>query len=129
VSLYYQIGAAASPIAAGTLAATTLVSGYGPGYFVGPIVVIPDAGTSGAPPGGITFQGLVTGNSTGQYAGWWIETGPLNVPSIATGLNFPTELDLIWQPTVLIGWITPEPEPFALIGLGAMLLLVGRHRR
>lgn len=93
ISLYYQLGNVADPAATGTLIATTLSGSgdTGPGYYDGGIVTIPDYPTSGAPPGGITFEITVALTGHPTAVGHSIT---LNVPSIATGSQFPTELDI-----------------------------------
>jgi hypothetical protein len=132
IDLRYQLGNVAWPMDTGTLIATTLIGegGVGAGYYDGGIVQIPDYPSSGAPPaGGITFQ--VVAVATGPYglpSGYYKLRGgfsePLNLPSIATGANPPTELDI---PS--FQFVTPEPSSVALAGLGAAVVWILRRRR
>jgi hypothetical protein len=125
INLYYQLGNVVSPMATGTLIATTLIGsgGTGAGYYDGGAVTILDYPSSGSPPaGGITFQVEEVG--IGAWAGWWGYSIAYNIPSIATGPYPPIELDI---PSFYI--MIPEPSSAMLSGLGAATLWILRRRQ
>jgi len=119
ISLYYQLGTVADPVATGTLIATT-VSGSGltgAGYFNAGNTAIPNY-VSGA----VTFE--ITAVGTGAWASWSGHSSTLTLNPIATGTANPSSLDIpSWYVNVV-----PEPSTFALAGLGAAALLIFRRR-
>lgn len=121
ISLYYQLGTVADPMATGTLIATT-VSGSGgvaAGYYNAGAVVIPNYPTAG---GSITFEVAVVG--TGAYALYSGHSSALTLSSIATGATPAGLLDIPAFNIIAV----PEPSTFALAGLGAAAMLIFRRR-
>jgi hypothetical protein len=122
ISLYYQLGTVASPVATGTLIATTLSGsgGTGAGYYDGSNVLIPNYPSAGG--AAITFQVVATG--IGAKLGWTGTSVALPLGNIATGPTPPGNLDI---PSFNV--IIPEPSTFALAGLGAAAMLIFRRRK